>query len=147
MQAATVYQSRGMIYLHSSSKTTTGIWIATPPFIKVLPGDRSVLGDAALTDLAASLSSVSHPENWTGVLAPLLEVANVKTWSTFIKTAASVHLEMERQRLRIIPQMNLGPNAGFESLTESATELSATAPAAEIGFGLELALSVTSSHS
>ena len=55
MKAATAYKKGDVLYLHSSSKTMAGVWIATAPFVKVEMGSTpSAKGEAVIRLLSAS---------------------------------------------------------------------------------------------
>lgn len=143
MKSASVYQRRDGTYFHSSSQTTAGVWIATAPFLKVELGRKqTALGEAALVVLNASQESIPHPkpEKWSGIFAPMLELAGVKSWATFMSNAACLSLEAESGRLKIIPKRNLGPKEGFESVPENAVELLLESSPDQIGTAIEEAL-------
>ncbi len=90
--------------------------------------------------LNASEEGVPHPTNWSGLLAPLLEIAGVKAWSTFTKGAKSLDLEAEGGRLKVVPTRNLGPREGFEALPEQTVELPLLSPPDKIGESLDEAM-------
>jgi hypothetical protein len=141
MRAATVYRRGNALYLNSSSRTTAGLWIATAPFLRVESGSAlTARGEAALAALNASQEGVPHPTNWSELVAPLLELAGVRSWATFMKGAACLNLEVEGESLKIIPNRNLGPKEGFESIPESAVELPFPSSPGQIGVALEEAL-------
>ena len=138
MKAATAYKRGNALYLHSSSKTTAGVWIATPPFTKVdTDALASSKGEAILQAIWGSQEGVPHPTNWKTLIDPLLALAGVKSWGTFMKNAACVGVESDAARLRLIPNRNLGPKEGFEPLLASALDLSCQAAPDEIGMALE----------
>jgi hypothetical protein len=141
MLSATVFKLRDVLYLHSESKTTDGVWIASGPFLKIT-NSKSVLGEAALTVLQASKTSIPHPkpEEWGGIIAPVLQLAGVKSWSKFVKDASSADLKVEGDRLKIIPNRNLGHKDGFEPIREKAIELPFPCSSHEIGAAVDEAL-------
>jgi hypothetical protein len=138
MKAATVYERSNALYLHASSKTTAGVWIATPPFTKV-DTDTTTLakGEAILQVIKASQEGVPHPTNWNGLIDPLLALADVKSWATFMKNAAGVAMESDGERLKLIPNRNLGPKDGFEPVLAGAVDVSCQAAPDAIGSALE----------
>lgn len=141
MKAATVYQNGSVVCFHSSSKTTAGLWIATPPFLRVEPGSAvAAKGEAVLEVLNASREGVPHPTSWGGLIAPLLELAGVKSWAAFMKNAACLNLEVLGERLKVIPNRNLGPKEGFEPVPGDAVEIPFPSSPGEIGGVLEVAL-------
>jgi hypothetical protein len=141
MKSATIYLKAGALYFHGSSKTTDGVWIATPPFLrleaKAAPAEKGI---AAIEALDASKDGVPHPTNWKRVISPLLELAKVKSWSTLAKGAICLTLESDGEQLKVIPNQFLGPTEGFEPVAEGAVTIAISSSADEIGSVLEKAL-------
>jgi hypothetical protein len=143
MKAATVYKRGNRIYIHASSKTTAGVWIATPPFIQVEADvSASDLGKFVVDALCASQLDVPHPTKWSGVLAPLLEQAGVKSWATFMRKAQCLNLEADEQRLKVIPNRNLGMTEGFEPMLDKRIEAQLTSSLDQLGTVLTEALAL-----
>ena len=46
MRAATIYERKGKLYVHSSSKTTAGVWVINAPVLAVEKEDTSEVGRA-----------------------------------------------------------------------------------------------------
>jgi hypothetical protein len=138
MKSATAYKKGNALYLHSSSKTTAGVWIATPPFVKVeMDSTASAKGEAVIQALNASEEGVPHPTNWNGRIDPLLDLAGVKTWATFMKNAVCVDVESDGEQLKLIPMRNLGPKDGFEPVLENTVALSFHSSPDQVGTELE----------
>jgi len=143
MKAATVYRRGNHIYLHASSKTTAGVWIATPPFIKTDCGSSpSDIGKSVLEALDGSHTPVPHPTKWNGLIAPLLEQAGVKSWGTFMRKAHCLDLEVAEDRLKLIPHRHLGAREGFEPMLERAFDVPSTSSLNHIGTALVEALAL-----
>lgn len=138
MTGAVAYKRHDDLFLHSSSRTTAGVWIASSPFIKV-ESDSTLFskGEALIKILNASQENVPHPTNWSGLIGPLLELAGVKTWSTFMKKARCLNLEADSGQLKIIPNRNLGPKSGFEPNQANSIELPFSSSTDQIGAALE----------
>lgn len=116
MKRATVYLSKGKLFLHASSRTTDGVWIASEPFSIVdLDVSDADLGQAILSTLRGSQAGVSHPRTWTGLLEPLLTLANVRSWGAFARRASCVEIEEDDSNVSVIPTQNLGANDGFQA--------------------------------
>jgi hypothetical protein len=98
---------------------------------------QAAKGEAIFEALDASHEAVPHPTNWNGLLSPLLELAGVKSWATFMRSAKCLNVEAEDERLTIIPQRNLGPKEGYESLSEKTIEFPLGSRPEEIGAALE----------
>ncbi len=115
MQRATVYSRSGSVLMHASSRTTDGVWILSEPCLR-LDDDSSneELGEAVRRVLAGSSSPVRHPTQWKGLFEPMLRVAGVKSWKAFSKNTLCVQVELDGDRLELIPTNNLGVDEGFE---------------------------------
>ncbi len=115
MKKATVYQLRGKYLVHASSRTTDGVWIVWEPMLAVQANDAAgELGLAIEAALDGSRSGVPHPQDWKAVLAPLLALGGVRSWSAFCRSAACVEVEEEGGRVSLLPTRNLGAEGGFE---------------------------------
>jgi hypothetical protein len=64
-------------------------------------------------------------------------MAGVKSWSTFMRTAKTVMLELENGRLSILPHTKHGSKGATQSIPEKAVALSIDAPPDEIGAAME----------
>ncbi len=123
MKAAVAYQKGDALFLHASSQTTSGLWIASPPFIKAGMNDTpSFLGSALLEVLGGSLTGLPHPTHWNAVIKPLLDLATVKTWQSFARKAksADILIDEHEREIRITPSRNLGTAEGFEAITDES---------------------------
>jgi hypothetical protein len=140
MKGATAYKKDNGIYLHSSSQTTAEVWIATAPYLKVGVEDAPVAkGEAVIAVLNASTKGIQHPKQaeWSGVFAPMLELAGVKSLKVFEKDAVCCGLEVQEGQLSIIPHRKLGPNKGYEPIAAKTVKLAFASPPAEVGAALE----------
>jgi hypothetical protein len=123
VKAAVAYQKGDALFLHASSQTTSGLWIASPPFIKAGMNDTpSFLGSALLEALGGSLTGLPHPTHWNAVIKPLLDLATVTTWQSFARKAksADIMIDEHEREIRIIPSRNLGTADGFEAITDES---------------------------
>jgi hypothetical protein len=134
MKAATVYKRGNWIFIHASSKTTAGVWIATPPFIQVKrDASASDVGKSVMDALNASQIDFPHPTKWRDLLAPMLGQAGVKSWETFMRKAQCVNLEADEDRLKLIPNSNLGTTEGFEPMPNKCIDAELTSSLDVIG--------------
>ncbi len=140
-RCATIYLRHGDILVHSSSRTTAGVWILSEPCTR-LDSDCSneALGNAVRAALQGSRSDVPHPAVWTGLVQPLLKLAKVKSWETFAKGALSASVEEEAGRISLIPSRNLGAKEGFTHDVDAALVVPDTASAEALGEGARIAL-------
>jgi len=75
-------------------------------------------------------------------LAPLLEQAGVKSWETFMRKAQCLNLEASKDRLKLIPNRNLGTSEGFEPVLDKAIDVPFTSSPDQIGAALTEALAL-----
>jgi hypothetical protein len=126
MKMATAYKRGKQIFLHASCKTTAGVWILCRPVLVVTQDEHGNLGNAILAALDGSQENVPHPVIWKGLFGPLLQLAKLKSWNSFAKSAKCVEIELETARVRFVPTRNLGPRAGFEPLESKCRDSSPT---------------------
>lgn len=132
MRSANVYSRKGTFFVHASLRTTAGVWMdGAPSFAVEHASDDSSLGEAILAALAGSRQGVPHPNNWKEVQRALLELAGVKSWSTFTKGATHVAVQEGASGVTLTPTTNVGD--GFESEDERAVTLERGTTAASIG--------------
>jgi len=144
MMSATAYKRGDGIYLHSNSRTTMGLWIATPPFIRIhLDESEHVKGKAILETLAASGGTVEHPkqDEWNDVFCPMLRLAAVKSERAFEEGTLRCDLEVDGTQLRIVPCRQIRPGRGYESIESLAILISVQSSPGAISAGLEEAFS------
>lgn len=115
MKLATVFLRRKVLLIHPSSRTTDGVWIMVAP-CAVTPESTSDadLGGMVERALAQSTQNVPHPQQWGGLLKPLLSAAGVKSWRTFAEGAVCVQVQLSCDEVRAIPTENLGAKEGFQ---------------------------------
>ncbi|MDH2240278.1 hypothetical protein N5K27_28695 [Pigmentiphaga sp. GD03639] len=117
MKAATIYERKDKLYFHSSSKTTAGVWVITAPVLAVDKENTGEVGRALRECLAASREGVSHPKSFTDLFHPVLELAGVKSFSTFVKSAKCIEVETSDDvTVTLIPTRNDGVDDGFAPL-------------------------------
>jgi hypothetical protein len=123
-QRATVFLRRGRLFIHSTSITTSGVGIATEPFIALsIDNDPEAIGMAVMEALNASHEKFPHPTNWKGILDPLLKAASCKTWHTFANKAECCELLRENDFLTIIPTHRRSEDDSFEHLASESVML------------------------
>jgi hypothetical protein len=124
MKAATIYERKGKLYVHSSSKTTAGVWVINAPVLAIDKEDTGEVGRALRACLEASREGVPHPKSFTNLFDPVLDLASVKSFGTFVKSAKCVELETsDDATVTLIPTRNEGVDDGFAPLpnkTEAA---------------------------
>ena len=108
MRRASVYRRKGLLFFHSSSKTTEWIWIATPPFLMEPEYSEKAL--------EASETDVPHPVRWENHFKPFLEVVGVRSWETLSRTSQYCEVEDTEVGIEFIPHRNLGPAEGYDPL-------------------------------
>jgi hypothetical protein len=142
MKIAFLYERGEHWYLQPSSRTTKGLWVATPPVIQL---DRDAplecKGEAAMKVLNTSRASIPIPTDLEDVMAPLLETAKVRSYAAFMKHARCISMKLESREIKVIPQKKLArPKGALNSLPEKTIYLMEDAPPEEIGAALQEAL-------
>lgn len=106
-----------MVFLHSSSKTTDGVWILSPPVLVVEKNNLNHVGRAVKQCLMESRDGVPHPKVFTGSFEPVLTLAGVKSYSTFVKSAKCMLIKMSGSEIvTFVPTRNEGARGGFSHL-------------------------------
>jgi hypothetical protein len=145
MKRASAYKRRDGWYIHADSTTEVGIWMATPPYIK-LDSDASLeaVGRAVLDALAASQQGVPHPpfNELDDKFDPKLKLAGVKTWATFAKRTLCVGITSDSQWLTVEPWENKGAKDGFVQMHGLEMRIPARSPPAQIGAAIEKAFTL-----
>ena len=117
MKVATIYERKGKLYVHSSSKTTAGVWVFNAPVLAVDKEDADEVGRSIRECLAASREGVPHPKSFTNLFDPVLDLAGVKSLGTFVKSAKCVEVETsDGAVVTLIPTRNGGVDDGFAPL-------------------------------
>lgn len=141
VKTATAYQKSDVIYVHSDSKSTAGLMVASPPYLKVEAKEPlSARGEAVLAALHASQEAVPHPRqgDWHLIFLPILQLARAQSLEEFEKDAVLCSLEAETPEvLRLTPHRKRGRDKGYIPLEREAITVPMTASPAEIGAALE----------
>lgn len=117
MKAATIYERKGKLYVHSSSKTTAGLWVINTPVLAVERDDIEEVGRSIRECLTASREGVPHPASFANLFDPVLDLAGVKSFNTFVKSAKCVEIEAnDDTTVTLIPTRNDGAEDGFAPL-------------------------------
>jgi hypothetical protein len=112
----TIYKRRdGRIYLHAYQKSSMGINLAGPPFIKIEPSDILEMPEAIKKLLAIEPATVPHPKAFDQ-LEPLYSIAECKDWKEFAKGTLCLHVGVEDGIVRVTRTKKDG--AGFSDLPE-----------------------------
>jgi len=135
MKKATSYLRGQRVFTHASSKTTAGVWILELPALVTDVADVATLGKQVAQALQASKEGVPHPVSWKGIFDPVLNLAGVKSWATFVKPARCVGIEWGADQVSFTSTENLGTDGGFNDISRS--DVSTTLSDAEaLGRGL-----------
>lgn len=124
MKRATLYERNGKVFVHSSSRTTAGVWIINSPVLAIDVQDLAGIGGALRKCLAASREGVQHPQSFSRLFDPVLILAGVKSFNTFVKSAKCVEAEAgDDGSLTLIPTRNEGADMGFAPLPSTAEQI------------------------
>jgi hypothetical protein len=142
MKHATIYCKTDGWYLHPDSKTTVGVYIGTPPHLRLDIGVSSEdLGKAIHSALAGSRCGVPHPTDWDKVVRPTLDLARVKTWRGFAKDARCVSILLDDKSL-MIETWSKDQHMNFVAGPDASRCLPHDASAAEIGDAVKRAVAL-----
>jgi len=109
MQKAHAYGREDKIYLYGSSRTTTGLWLLSEPVLSVPRQDVVKLSQAIRDTLENSKQNIPHPKTWDkDLFKPVLQLAGVKTWNAFARSAKNVRIEHDRGEVRFVPMRSDG---------------------------------------
>jgi hypothetical protein len=141
MSSAVIYRRHDGFYIHSESKTTAGVWMASEPFLKVeLNASAVEKGKALLEALNASKESVPHPADWDKVFQPMLDLARVDDWSSFMRRAGCVTADAESDQIIFVPHRNVGENEGHVPKRDQMVELPINSSFEYVGASLDRAM-------
>jgi hypothetical protein len=115
--------------------TTAGLWIASPPFLSSTD-DASPIGECVARSLTASTEGIPHPTEWNNLFRPILELAGVKSWNSFVKGALLVGIESDSDQITLTPHRTLGARDGFEPIQKYELRLSVTVTTKVLGEAL-----------
>jgi hypothetical protein len=119
-----VHRRGTVILVTAMSRTVDGFWVVTPPHRRLdASSSAGEVGEAVAEALAGSQDGVPNPPVRGGPLPiqPLLDLAGVKSWSTFVKGTVLARVEQERRSITITPLRNLGARDGFAELDDPLT--------------------------
>lgn len=140
MKRVDIYKRDNVMYLHPTSMTTAGIWIATKPYIAI-DADTDALSIVSRIRklLEYSKEYIPHPTTGGNVSEPILKLAGVSSYADFMESAKSCTVEFEYDELQFIPYRNLGARSGFEPIVGQIKAIPFDAPAEEIAALLAIA--------
>lgn len=127
MKKALIYKLPSRLVVCPVSTTTSGIGIASEPYI-VLPTPASAveLGASINQALASSFAGVEHPSSWKGLATPRLAAAGVRSEATFQKQASLVSVNADGNTATFTPHRNggaTGPDKGYSPIDECAVHV------------------------
>lgn len=124
MKKATAYLRNEMIFMHSLSETTAGVWILSEPVLTAAKNNSVSIGKNVYAALNNSRSKVPHPTSWKGIFDPVLTLAGVKTYKAFMINCKCVEIEFDGRQVSFLPMKNLGSSGGFERLNIKSVQVS-----------------------
>lgn len=141
MKSAIVYCRADAWYVGAMSQTTTGLWIGTPPDIKVShdAGDGR-LGQAVIDCLKASQQSIPHPTEWDNSSEPMLKLANVRSWTEFMRSASNVSVDADESSITIEPTRQMEVGSGYAPLPDKSIRIPLDSSGAIIGQAVRKAI-------
>jgi hypothetical protein len=125
MKRATLYRRAGALLIHASSRTTAGAWVLEPPCLRIAEdASADELGAMVRAALAGSRSGIPLPQLGPSLFAPMLQLAGVKTWNTFAKSAHCAELEELDGIIHVVP-CEAVPKEGFQMVEEKTIRVPA----------------------
>jgi hypothetical protein len=120
MGQAAVFFRRDNVVVHSQHQTIAGVWIAGEPAFCIRRDDLTTNLVGAVRDAVGnSLEAVPHPTDWKRLLAPILKVARLRSWSAFARGTRLCSAEESHGVITIVPTRNggvVGDDRGFQEL-------------------------------
>jgi hypothetical protein len=142
MKFATLYHRSDGYYLYASSRTTVGVYIASPPYLRLdIDANSEDISKAVKAALEGSQAGVPHPTEWDHLIRPMYELAKVKTWHRFAEDARSVSIESDDDGLRIRPSSK-DQRMNFFPISDAGLHLPRDASASEIGDAVKQAIAL-----
>lgn len=104
-----VYRRDQHAFVCAHDRTTSGLWIGSGSVERVDVGDALQLGAAVLTQLGRCTTGVRHPaqDEWPAqrrtALDPIIKLAGLRSWRSFIRTAALCHVDRSGSLVSVLP--------------------------------------------
>lgn len=115
MKLASAFLRKKKIFIQGSSQTTAGVWIASSS-VHLFNEDANTkeIGNAIIDVVNSSIQGIPHPKQaeWKNTQAPILNVAGVKTWSTFAKGTKAVGIIYEDGTVTMAPSFEYESHGG-----------------------------------
>ena len=137
IKSACVYSWPDRLLVHSEFRTTSGVYVASPPYHllskEAVPSD---IAEALLDALLQSKDNAIHPKDWKAIESALIEAAGFKTHRAFMNAARSCSVELVGSDIFITPTRNggiSGSEKGFTAIKERTQKILQSASPNEIG--------------
>ncbi|MBB6017240.1 hypothetical protein ACFP9V_07565 [Deinococcus radiopugnans] len=123
---AAAYQYQGKILLHAYSQTTAGVWISENNVTEYTDEELSTAAIASI--LSTSTAGIGHPENWDGLFDSVIQMADVRSWESFVLGRKYVGISQIGEVIEFTPSRNMGSEEGFLPRLECATRADCNSP-------------------
>lgn len=124
MKRISVYLRNGGLFVHPQAHTRNGLWILEKPVFTLVAGaTESEKESLCLRALSLSRRDVRDPEPSENISTPLLEVAGVRSWRTFMKGVKLCEVEETGSEFVFLPYKTVG--SGFEPINDRQVRISA----------------------
>lgn len=145
MKAATAYLRGNVVLFHSESKTVTGLYVTSPPFLSIKSNAANTeIGDFTRIVLNAYVDGIPHPESWDSIdIKPLFKLAKVTSYSNLMKGAVLCNITEEKEELTLQATANMGIKGGFVPITDLLVKIPSNSPPGKVGEALMKALSLS----
>jgi len=134
---ANAYQLENGTFVHASSRTSSGVWVATLPATLVADNsDPDALGVAIRNSLAQQSILDAEQLNYGEFTKPVLAAAGLKSWSQVQRKSKLCEITRTGGVISVVPTRNggaAGTDRGFHELEAQAISLPTSATPHELG--------------
>lgn len=121
MQRCSIYKKNDTYYAHADSKTKAGFWVADEPFFSFSPSDD--IHEMITKALRGSKLDKETPPRDANLFEPVLLMAKVRSYSTFMKKAKLVCVKLNDKEFSFVPYKNEGGKNGFKPKNDEAIKI------------------------
>lgn len=111
---AAIYERKGRLFVTASHRTKAGFWIDDKHVLCLSQPTHDELDRVIEMALDRSQNGVPTPPSNARMDKPLLAVAGVGSWATFMKLSQHVSVFSDGISLKVTPHRNLSSKEGFE---------------------------------
>ena len=124
MKHATTLKTKDKYIIHSNSDTTTGLEVATAPYLH-FPLDEACVDicNGLLQALNASKTIVPHPADFAMFTKIYVSECGFKTWSELHKKSLMCHVSLDEDQIIFSPNKREKRGGGYSGLGKDMDEM------------------------